>query len=50
VRKLGQVVKTKDGNAIQNPFLPVVNRQALIKLRAGGEMGFSPAARVDWPG
>src|SRR5947208_2552376 len=28
VRKLGQVVKTKDGNAIQNPFLPIVNRQA----------------------
>jgi phage terminase small subunit len=27
VRKLGQVVKTKDGKAIQNPFLPVVNRQ-----------------------
>lgn len=46
VRKLGQVVKTKDGNAIQNPFLPIVNRQALIMLRAGGEMGFSPASRA----
>jgi P27 family predicted phage terminase small subunit len=46
VRKLGQVVKTKDGNAIQNPFLPIVNRQALIMLRAGAEMGFSPAARA----
>jgi P27 family predicted phage terminase small subunit len=46
VRKLGQVVKTKDGNAIQNPFLPIVNRQALIMLKAGSEMGFSPAARA----
>jgi P27 family predicted phage terminase small subunit len=46
VRKLGQVVKTKEGNAIQNPFLPIVNRQALIMMRAGAEMGFSPASRA----
>ena len=37
VRKLGQVVKTKDRNAIQNPFLPIVNRQALIMRRARRE-------------
>jgi P27 family predicted phage terminase small subunit len=46
VRKLGQVVKTKDGNAIQNPFLPIVNRQALIMMRAGADLGFSPASRA----
>lgn len=46
VRRLGQVVKTREGNAIQNPFLGIVNRQAFIMLRAGGEMGFSPAART----
>lgn len=46
VRRLGQVVKTRDGNAIQNPFLGIVNRQAFIMLRAGAEMGFSPAART----
>lgn len=46
VRKLGQVVKTKEGNAIQNPYLPIVNRQALIMLRSGAEMGFSPASRA----
>ncbi len=46
VRSLGQVMKTKVGNAIQNPFLPIVNRQALIMMRAGAEMGFSPAARA----
>ena len=37
-------MKTKDGNAIQNPFLPMVNRQALIMMRAGAEMGFSPSS------
>lgn len=46
VRKLGQVVKTKEGNAIQNPYLPIVNRQGLIMMRAGAEMGFSPASRA----
>ncbi len=46
VRKLGQVVKTREGNAVQNPFLSIVNRQAVIMLRAGAELGFSPAARA----
>lgn len=46
VRKLGQVVKTKDGNAIQNPFMGIMNRQAMVMLKAGSEMGFSPAARA----
>jgi P27 family predicted phage terminase small subunit len=46
VRKLGQVVQTKDGNAIQNPFLPIVNKQAMIMLKTGSEMGFSPASRA----
>lgn len=46
VRRIGQVIKTKDGNAIQSPFVGIMNRQALIMLRAGAEMGFSPAARM----
>lgn len=46
VRASGQVVTTKAGNVIQNPYLSVMNRQALIMLKAGGEMGFSPAARA----
>jgi P27 family predicted phage terminase small subunit len=46
VRRLGQVVKTIDGNAIQNPYMSVANRQATIMLRAGAELGFSPAARA----
>jgi P27 family predicted phage terminase small subunit len=46
VRSLGQVVKTKDGNAIQNPYLSIMNRQALLMARFGSELGFSPAARA----
>ena len=41
-----QVVKSKDGNAFQNPFVGVMNRQALLMLKAGSEMGFSPSARA----
>jgi P27 family predicted phage terminase small subunit len=46
VRKIGQVVKTRDGNAVQNPFLGIMNRQALLLARFGAELGFSPAARA----
>jgi P27 family predicted phage terminase small subunit len=46
VRKIGQVVKTRDGNAIQNPYLGIMNRQALLISRFGAELGFSPAARA----
>jgi P27 family predicted phage terminase small subunit len=46
VRKIGQVVKTKDGNAIQNPFLGIMNRQATLMVKLGSELGFSPAARA----
>ena len=42
VRNLGQVVKTKEGNAIQNPYLSIMNGQAAIMLKAGGELGFTP--------
>ena len=46
VRRMGQVVKTKDGNAINNPYLGIVNRQAFIMIRTAGELGFTPAARA----
>ena len=39
------VVKTKDNNAIQNPYLSIANRQAQIMLKAASELGFSPSAR-----
>ena len=43
---MGQVVKTRDGNAVNNPYLGIVNRQALIMIRAACELGFTPAARA----
>jgi P27 family predicted phage terminase small subunit len=46
VRADGQIVETTHGNAIQNPHLSIANRQATIMLKAGGELGFSPAARA----
>jgi P27 family predicted phage terminase small subunit len=46
VRAIGQVVKTKEGNAIQNPFMGIMNRQAVLIHRIGSELGFSPAARA----
>jgi P27 family predicted phage terminase small subunit len=46
VTRAGLIVKTKDGNLIQNPFLPIVNKQAMIMLRSGSEMGFSPSSRA----
>jgi P27 family predicted phage terminase small subunit len=42
----GQVVQTKNGNVIQNPFLGIMNRQALLIGRFGSQLGFSPAARA----
>jgi P27 family predicted phage terminase small subunit len=45
VREIGQVVKTSNGNAVQNPYLPIMNKQAMIMLRAAEQMGFTPAAR-----
>lgn len=46
VRKLGQVVRSKEGVPFQNPFLGIANRQAMIMLRTGAEMGFSPISRA----
>jgi len=46
VRQDGQVVETKSGNVIQNPHLSVMNKQAALILKAGGELGFSPSARA----
>lgn len=30
---------------IQSPYIPIINRQALIMLRAAAELGFSPTSR-----
>ena len=45
VAALGMLNKTAGGNIIQSPYMPIVNRQALIMLKAASELGFTPAAR-----
>jgi P27 family predicted phage terminase small subunit len=46
VQKVGMIVKAPNtGTPIQNPFLAVMNKQALIMLRAVDHLGFSPASR-----
>lgn len=45
VGKLGLVVKTNLGNPIQNPYLPILNKQAAIMLKAASELGFTPSSR-----
>ena len=47
VRKFGMLMKAPNtGLPIQSPYLPVVNKQALIMLRAIDHLGFSPASRT----
>jgi len=41
-RRTGQVDKTNDGNAINKPFLGIVNRQAFIMIRTAGEPASQP--------
>ena len=40
------LVRTPDGELpIQSPYLPIINRQALIMLKAASELGFTPVTR-----
>lgn len=44
--KIQLVVKMADNPMpMQSPYLPIINRQALIMMRAASELGFSPTAR-----
>lgn len=46
VNRLGQMVKSPvQGVPMYNPFLAVVNKQAVIMLKAAHEMGFTPRSR-----
>ena len=47
VRKFGILVKPpKSDVPVQSPWLPIVNKQAFIMLRAIDHLGFSPASRT----
>ncbi len=42
----GLLVRTPQTQVlIQSPFLPIINRQALIMLKAASELGFTPVSR-----
>lgn len=46
VRKFGMLMKAPNSQVpLQSPFLPIVNKQALIMLRAIEHLGFSPSTR-----
>jgi P27 family predicted phage terminase small subunit len=43
---LGLVTKSpRAGEPMQNPYLPIVNKQAMIMLKAASELGFTPSSR-----
>jgi len=46
VARLGQVVQRADKTVGINPYLRVMNAQAMIILKACAELGYSPAARA----
>ena len=40
------LVRTPNTNQlVQSPYIPIINRQALIMMKAAAELGFSPTAR-----
>jgi len=43
--QLPLLTKNKDGTAAASPYLKIMNHAALIMLRCGAELGFSPASR-----
>jgi hypothetical protein len=38
-------VETPNGQLMPSPYIPIINRQATILMRAAAELGFSPTAR-----
>jgi P27 family predicted phage terminase small subunit len=47
VEKFGILTKAPNtGLPIQSPYLPVVNKQAQILLKAAEQLGFTPASRT----
>lgn len=46
VSKLGSLLKAKgSGTPYQNPFLAIMNKQAMIMMKAAAELGFTPSSR-----
>ena len=45
VKKFGEVIKTHNGNPIQNPYRAIANRAEETMLKAAAEFGMTPSAR-----
>lgn len=45
VAKLGSLLKSAAGTPYQNPYLAIMNKQAVIMMRAAAELGFTPSSR-----
>ncbi len=46
VNTSGLIVKSPvKGEPMQNPYLAIINRQAMIMMKAAAEMGFTPSSR-----
>lgn len=41
----GLLTTTPNGMQIQSPYLPIMNRQAVLMMKAASELGFNPTAR-----
>jgi len=40
------LTKTPEGHLVQSPYLPIINKQAAIMLKAASELGFTPSSRT----
>ncbi len=46
VQQYGMVVKTpRQGLPMQSPYLPIMNKQAEVMMRAAAQLGFDPTSR-----
>lgn len=39
------LIKTPNGMPVQSPYIAIVNKQAVIMMKAASEMGFTPSSR-----
>jgi P27 family predicted phage terminase small subunit len=46
VRRIGTLIKSSKGVPMQNPYLPVKNKQAALIARYSDALGLSPASRT----
>jgi phage terminase, small subunit, putative, P27 family len=45
VQKLGSILRSKEGQPYHNPWMAVMNKQAMIMMKAAAELGFTPSSR-----